>query len=182
MEMPLAHQKQPEEHEKIWYHASDKEYESTDILPMSHFGTKDAARGRAASFSFTPEKGKHVKANIMAYRMKLKKGLEIEDDGGDHSPTDIVDMLHKKGHISSLEHHILYSKTNVSRTERPAAMQHIAHFLKAKGVDHLHYINSIEDKGSRSVIVVDPKQSIRPIFQNRRGRINFTRALMAQSG
>lgn len=181
MEMPLAYQKQPEEHEKIWYHASPNEYDSSEILPMSHFGTKTAARGRAASFGLHKPNEKHVKANVMAYRLKLKKGWEIVDDGDEHLPHDIVKAMSRSGHITDDEHKELLSKVALPYSRREESYKHIQNFLQSKGVDHLYYKNAIEDKGSYSVIVVNPKETIRPIFQNRRGRINYARAEMADS-
>lgn len=173
MEMPLPYRRQPDEHEKIWYHASDKEYEGAEIRPMSHFGSKNAARARAATFVYRP-KSKHINANIMAYRLKLKNGWEISDEGTDHTVSSIVYLLHHHGHITDEEHKDL--KKKVSRGKTQLRNKRLADFLKTKGVDHLYYKNSIEDKGSKSVILVNPKESIRPIFQNKRGRVNYARA------
>ena len=180
MEMPLAYKRQPDEDEKIWYHASPHRFDISEIRPMSHFGTSKAARIRAASTS-TTRTSKHIKSNVMAYRLKLNKGWQIHDDGGDHSPTDIVDMLHSHHHISDREHQQLTSKVALPAAERPKGYQHIANFLQSKGVDHLHYTNAIEDQGSKTVIVVDPKNTIRPVFQSKVARVNFRRGMMSYS-
>jgi hypothetical protein len=176
MEMPLAYQRQPDEDEKIWYHASPRPFDISEIRPMSHFGTNKAARGRAASKSKT-RTSKHIRSNVMAVRLKLRNGWKIHDDEGDHSPRDIVDMLHSHDHISDQEYQQLTSKVALPAADRPKGYQHIADFLHSKGVDHLHYINAVEDEGTKSVIVVDPKKTIRPVFQSKTARVNFKRGL-----
>jgi hypothetical protein len=90
-------------------------------------------------------------------------------------------MLHSHHHISDQEHQQLTKKVALPAADRPKGYQHIADFLQSKEVDHLHYINAIEDKGSKSVIVVDPKKTIRPVFQSKTARVNFKRGLSSHA-
>ena len=183
LEMPIPYKRQPEEDENVYYHASQHNFKPEDIRPMSHFGTHRAARARMSSdFNpFTPMP-KH-KANVMAYRVKLKKGWEIHDDLGSHTPRDIINMLHDHGHINSEEYETLKNDTSDFKSKAiHARMGVIADFLQSKGVDHLHYINKGEHPGSKSIIVVDPKSQVRPIFHNPLARINLARGKEDEGG
>ena len=176
LEMPIPHKRQPEEDENIYYHASKHNFKPEDIRPMSHFGTHRAARARMSSIfkPFTPMP-KH-NANVMAYRVKLKKGWQIHDNLGSHHPKDIINMLYDHGHINPEEYENLNNDISDFKPKAiHARMGVIADFLKSKGVDHLHYINKGEHPGSKSIIVVDPKSQVRPIFHNPLARINLAR-------
>ena len=112
---------------------------------------------------------------------KLKKGLEIDDHGENHDPISVIDSLHRRKHITKREHTDLEKKIRdagyLESNDYEKPYQHVTSFLKKKGIDHLHYTNRVEDSKSesKSYMIVDPKTSLRPIFQKKKGIVNVKR-------
>lgn len=178
--------KQKGESSQVLFHASENNFDASKIKPMQHFGTSSAARARIRDQyrdgPYYDGKTKRVEANVMAYRAKMKKGLEIDDHGENHDPISIIDSLHRRKHITKAEHKDLEKKIRdagyLDSDDYEKPYEHVASFLKKKGIDHLHYTNRVEDSESKSksYVIVDPKTSLRPIFQKKKGVVNVERS------
>jgi hypothetical protein len=187
LEEAARFKKKKGESSQVLFHASENKFDASEIKPMQHFGTSQAARARIRDqYRDGPDydsKTKRVKANVMAYRAKLnpKKGLEIDDHGENHDPISVIDSLHRRKHITKREHTDLEKKIRdagyLESNDYEKPYQHITSFLKKKGIDHLHYTNRVEDSKSesKSYMIVDPKTSLRPIFQKKKGIVNVKR-------
>ena len=151
----------PEEGESktLYFHTSNTPG-IKDFHPLTHFGTSKAARARIYDRGPKARAAKHASYTV---RLKLGKGAKISDEGTDHSPKELADLLHKHGHINKKEHAALHAalKSKVSY-DSPENLKnkkdHIVDALKSKGYDHMYYINTVDDPGSKSVIITHSSQ------------------------
>lgn len=189
-ESSLKYQKQEYEHAKIWHHSSPHGFDSSELRPMSHFGTSKAARARATSLktskktsldTVVKQKKAKIESNVISARLKLKKGINLGRDLGENfTAHEIAHRLYNLGHLSDTEHEKLI-RSFKSKSANPKSkgfadnMQVLATHLKSKNIDHLKYKNDFEDPGSTSIIVVDPKETVRTVFQNKQGMLSKSR-------
>lgn len=134
---------------EVVHHATNADFDG-NFRPFSHFGSSKAAR--AASVD-KPSDQHH----IYAARIRLGNVAHIPDTDGSHSPKSIVNLLHYAGHITDAERNDVHSKI-ASTEDEDAKVAHVVNLLKKKNIDTLSYTNCIEDSGSRSYMITDPKQ------------------------
>ena len=147
----------PEEGESktLYFHTSNTPG-IKDFHPLTHFGTSKAARARIYDRGPKARAAKHASYTV---RLKLGKGAKISDEGTDHSLNELADLLHKHGHINKKEHDALKRKVSYNSTENLENKKaHIVNALKSKGYDHMYYINTVDDPGSKSVIITHSSQ------------------------
>jgi hypothetical protein len=142
-----------------WFHGTFEEIIG-DFLPMSHFGTRQAA------IDLLQQRYKEDRCKPPAYLFTVelhhKKTLRISDTDSPE-PCVIVNRLQTAGRLGNEEALNLkiamrerYGGTDIAR--RPERMKFLADYLmEVYDCDSLEYTNEHEDKGSLSVAILDPK-------------------------
>lgn len=138
---------------EIVHHSSEHDF--NEFRPLSHFGTKHAARARAYDIG-SNEHDSPPEFHHYSVRLKIKKSAEVKDRG-EHYPEGIASDLRMGGHISH-EEMTAFRKSLKGLPNSQHNQSQLLSLLKSKGIDALHYKNKIEDPGSKSYIITDPKQ------------------------
>jgi hypothetical protein len=138
--------------------------------PMSHFGSKDAARGRAATFFYTDQK-----KPMWMYTVRLKLGnvLVVDDLPYGHQAYDTLKLIKRTNKIPKAA----FSKLNrLIRKKGLLDNDLLADWLKnVCNINTLKYLNRWEDPGSYSYIITDPDQ-VR-ILKERKAPFNYKRGV-----
>lgn len=142
-----------EDESEVLHHSSEHDFQQ--FRPLSHFGTKNAARARAYDIG-TSEHDSPPDFHHYTVRLKIKKSAEVKDRG-EHHPEGIASDLKAGGHINQ-EELSAFRKKMKGLPNSNSNQAHLLDLLKSKGIDTLHYQNKIEDQGSKSYIITDPKQ------------------------
>jgi hypothetical protein len=145
----------------ILYHATPVAFDVTKAHPLSQIGTFRAAWMRVGEvlykrgWQFYPdlhhtERKNEMTAFIYPVRLAISRPCVIGDANDVyHTPIEIGDMLRRKRIISKQE--LLSLQCDDARPP-------LISLLKSKGYDGLVYENGIEDKGSKSYIILDAAQ------------------------
>lgn len=145
------HIKHPDDSE-VLHHGSTGTSDIKEFRPFSHFGTKHAARARLAGMSRDP----NAKHSIYSVRLRLGKTVHVSDVEEVHDPIHVANVLHLAGHISNEEH--LHMHQTFGMKDDETDYNHLRQVLKQKGINSVSYTNSLEDAGSKSYMITDPKQ------------------------
>ena len=136
---------------EIVHHVSPHDF--NEFRPLSHFGTKHAARHRAIDMrdNYNTNSDENYKHPMHYYSSRIKLGNVAQiDDESEHHPHEIANSLLSNGHITDEEHkHILSDKEGT----KP-----LLDILKKKNIHSLSYENGHEDAGSASYIITHPDQ------------------------
>ena len=138
---------------EVVHHLTTSDFKTNEFKPLSHFGTKEAARNvvksKAEIMGKEPE---NVKAKHHAVRIKLGKVAWIKDQGDDHSPQSLSRVLHKAGHITKQQ------REKHASLGRKLTHGRIADDLRKNGIHTLAYKNRVEDRGSTSYMITHSSQ------------------------
>jgi hypothetical protein len=136
---------------RVVHHASDHDF--TEFRPLSHFGTANAARARAVSY--TPKASQPK--NLYTARIKLGKIVRINDDKEDHTPESILHSLHKAGHVTASHYDKYYEKMRDTPSIE-GRKKIVLDVLKRRKINTIVYKNRVEDPGSDSYMITHPSQ------------------------
>lgn len=164
---------QPREDEEdsiVVHHSSPNKFGK--FRPISHFGTRNAARERAFNLKHTD--GRTDKDEMHGYTVRLKKGNTLhfqpmEDDDDEQTVHSLTDTLHKHGHINKDQRDDVHSKKNNIH-----AAKALGKHLNSNGIHTISYTNRNEDRGSTSYVATHPSQ-VRVL---KRGKIKMNDALL----
>lgn len=138
----------------IAYHATHIPFNK--FRPFSHFGTHDASLSRAAQIA---EQNKNV--NVFdSYKAKLNLGKTVDiPDPIEHSPAKIAKLLHDHGHIDRNDYRkIRNAMTPYNEDDHKNRYKALAAHLNNIGIHTISYTNQVEDPGSKSYMITDPKR------------------------
>jgi DNA-binding transcriptional regulator YiaG len=164
----LEYHKREGESELV-HHVTTNKFSPDSFHPMSHFGTHNAARARAA-FKMELRQGadKKTKFNVISARLKLGKVADISDtEHGSHYPDVLLDLISKTKHLPKKE------IQNLRKKKYGLTHQHIAQALNKHGIDTLRYKNKWEDPGKTSYMITRPDQ-VRSVRKTK-AKLNFKR-------
>lgn len=159
------------------YHGTYGAFSPDEILPWSHFGTENAARHRLRVTKTTPPTPDIAASNpdrILPFELQGRiANIGAEPNGNFSSTTNISDMEHiadgllRGGHISRNDY--LYIKEPIgpgynSEHVRNLVRQRMEEITARNDIDAIGYTNGVEDSGSTSYIIPNPRTALRPTF------------------
>lgn len=183
------------------YHGTIKDFAPEDINEWSHFGTQNAARDRINAQvdpEFRNENGPN--ARILPYEItgrRIHVGEEYPshvggNTHGDVTPGDVADLLLRGRHISQEEH--AWATEPLRDSERvigrflgrdsdDVVRERIAELAARHDIGAIGYGNTVEDVGSTSYIVPNPRGNVRPVIERPNGGPSgTTQALIGGAG
>lgn len=125
------------------YHGTDREFRVFN--PLSHFGTRSAARGLLYG------RGADDTGWVGSFFLRVNRSLVIEDSEESANPAEYVYLAWRAGVFSEGEAKGISASDHVGRV--------LSRALQAKGYDSIEYVNSVEDPGSTSYVILDPSQT-----------------------
>lgn len=158
------------------FHGTFEKFAPDEIAPMSHFGTKGAARERIRQTRGRPSLfGK--RSRLLPFEIVGRRvSIGAEPEGLWSSATQVADALLAHGHISREEHAWAVEPRAEDRLRfegRSAdvvVQERIAELAALHDIGAIGYTNAIEDKGSLSYIVPNPRDNVRSAKYSRNPR------------
>ena len=157
----------------LCYHGTHNS-EFDEFAPLSHFGTANAANDRLMISLQNCDDRNHAHLDGQHVRpvyLSIKNPYHYEDDGEDHPAAySVIDQMRNSGEATQDEHeHIMSFQRrgrDVSLQQRWSQLSEaFIEYMRSKGYDGLTYNNKIEDPGSKSWAIFDPKQ-VWPAFRD----------------
>lgn len=149
------------------YHGTPSAFAPDDIAPWSHFGTEAAARDRLKA---TGPEGRILPYVITGRRIHVGNEFPSHIGGnthGDVTPRDVADLLLRGAHISQEEHAwaiepLLDGSRFLGRDSDDVVRERISELAARHDIAAIGYGNTVEDEGSTSYIVPNPRENVRP--------------------
>lgn len=146
------------------YHGTTQDFAPDQVRPWSHFGTERAARQRLEAL-VDPEFRDEAPMRVLSYEItgrRIDVGDEFTTPGMETSPTDIADMLLRGRHITPEEHAWALEPRQVGsrfegRDANEVVFERLSDLAERHDIGAIGYRNAIEDAGSRSYIVPNPR-------------------------
>ena len=158
---------------EVVHHLTTKNFDPNSFRPLSHFGTKKAARDviKNRVELETDKPIEKTKPKHHAVRLSLGNVVTVKDNGDYHSPAAFSKSLHKAGHLDAKQ------AAAHERLGHNLTNKRIASDLRKNGIHTIKYKNNIEDPGSTSYMITHPSQ-VRPLRSTKPGqtaKVNWKR-------
>lgn len=149
------------------YHGTPRNFDPNDIEPWSHFGTEGAARDRLKALG---GEGRLLPYEITGRRIDVGEEYPSLIGGathGDVTPGDVADLLLRGRHISPEDHAwatepLLTGSRFQGRDAADVVKERLGEIAARNDIGAIGYRNTVEDAGSRSYIVPNPRLNVRP--------------------
>lgn len=145
---PPAHMMEPTQ----VFHGTRTKFDTFD--PFSHFGTKRAATDRLKQTKDSAEMARGMR-RVLKRRIAPGRQATIEDNTGPADIEDIMDQLWRRGDLD--ERDLVPVREAMQWGDDALAKSRLQRALNEKGIVALKYKNAVEDPGSTSFIVPDPR-------------------------
>lgn len=138
------------------HHATRAGFRPEDIAPLSHFGTRQAARDRMGGWRGTPD----PEARVISGFLDIRSPLWCEDINDVHGLDHFMAIARRAGVDSAGRERIATAE------EEGQGAQALVEALRSAGHDGLAYRNLHEDPGSVSWVLFEP-DSLIPVAETR---------------
>lgn len=145
-------------HPMVVYHGTKDNFELEKMWPWSHFGTSEAANTRASSSVFNIS---GQSAQVFPAYLSLQNPLRIKDNGLE-TPGEYAKAILRSGAFSRRERNTILK--NWDSMDLDEKFETLEQAVRSKGYDGLVYTNKVEDSGSISYVVFEPRQQVRSAF------------------
>ena len=145
---PPAHMSEPTQ----VFHGTRTKFDQFD--PFSHFGTKRAATDRLKQTKDSAESARGMR-RVLQRRIAPGRFATIEDNTGPADIEDLMQQLWRRGDLD--ERDLVPVREAMQWGDDALAKSRLQKALNEKGIVALKYKNAVEDPGSTSFIVPDPR-------------------------
>lgn len=144
------------------HHATQGDFDVSNMAPFTHFGTREAARQRSRASG--EDRGD---SRLISAFLDIQAPLMLDDVDDDHNIEHFVELVHQVAPDMFTQDEI----ADLYDMETGQAEDYLRHTLLENGFDGICYINRHEDPGSLSWVILDPIQVLiqreGPLEENR---------------